>query len=214
MHQKERTDNPYLIHDDVIKWKHFPRYWPFVRWIDWSPVNFPHKGQWRGALMFSLICAWMNAWVNNRVAGDLRRLRAHYEVIVMNKHDIICFSTMTSQWPPWRLKSPASRLFTQLFIRAHIKENIKAPRHWPLCGEFIVDRWSPAQMASNAENVSIWWRHHVTALESLVLPIVVTTVKQKKVQCARFQFWLGSELLDDVDCPSPTTERRADWTRS
>ena len=42
-------------HDDVIKWKHFPRYWPFVREIHRSPVNFPHKGQWRGALMFTLI---------------------------------------------------------------------------------------------------------------------------------------------------------------
>ena len=47
-------------HDDVIKWKHFPRYWPFVRGIHRSPVNSPHKGQWRGALMFSLICAWIN----------------------------------------------------------------------------------------------------------------------------------------------------------
>ena len=57
-------------HDDVIKWKHFPRYWPFVRGIHRSPVNSPHKGQWRGALMFSLICVWMNGWVNNREAGD------------------------------------------------------------------------------------------------------------------------------------------------
>ena len=45
------------IHDDVIKWKHFPRYWPCVRGIHRSPVNSPHKGQWRGALVFSLICA-------------------------------------------------------------------------------------------------------------------------------------------------------------
>ena len=72
------------IHDDVIKWKHFPRYWPFVREIHRSPVNFPHKGQWRGALMFTLICARMNGWVNNREAGDLRRYRVHYDVIVMS----------------------------------------------------------------------------------------------------------------------------------
>ena len=39
---------------------------------------------WRGVLMFSLICAWINSWVNNREAGDLRRHRAHYDVIVMN----------------------------------------------------------------------------------------------------------------------------------
>ena len=73
----------FYIHDDVIKWKHFPRYWPFVRGIHRSPVNYQHKGQWRGALMFSLICVWINDWVNNREAGDLRRYRAHYDVIVM-----------------------------------------------------------------------------------------------------------------------------------
>ena len=72
-----------VMHDDVIKWKHFPRNWPFVREIHRSPVNFPHKGQWRGALMFSLIYAWMNDWVNNREAGDLRRQHGHYDVIVM-----------------------------------------------------------------------------------------------------------------------------------
>ena len=70
-------------HDDVIKWKHFPRRWPFVRGIHRSPVNSPHKGQWRGALRFSSICAWINNWVNNREAGDLRRHRAHNDVIVM-----------------------------------------------------------------------------------------------------------------------------------
>ena len=50
-----------------------------------GPVNSPHKGQWRGALMFSLICAWINDWVNNREAGDFRRHRGHYDVIVMNE---------------------------------------------------------------------------------------------------------------------------------
>ena len=56
-------------HDEVIKWKHFPRNWPFVRGIHWSPVNSPYKGQWRGALMFSLINVWINGRVNNRKAG-------------------------------------------------------------------------------------------------------------------------------------------------
>ena len=70
-------------HDDVIKWKHFPRYWPFVRGIHRSPVNSPHKGQWRGALMFSLICIRINDWVNNGEAGDLRRHLVHYDVTVM-----------------------------------------------------------------------------------------------------------------------------------
>ena len=70
-------------HDDVIKWKYFPRYWPFVRGIHRSPVNSSHKGQWHGASMFYLIYAWTNSWTNHRNADDLRHHRAHYDVIVM-----------------------------------------------------------------------------------------------------------------------------------
>ena len=70
-------------HDDVIKWCHLPRYWPFVRGIHRWPGNSPHKGQWRWALMFSLICAWPNSWGNYRDAGSLRRHCAHYDATVM-----------------------------------------------------------------------------------------------------------------------------------
>ena len=71
------------LHDDVIKWKHFPCYWPFVRGIEQSPVNSPHKGKWRGALTFSFICASINGWVYNREAGDLKCHLTHNDVIVM-----------------------------------------------------------------------------------------------------------------------------------
>ena len=70
-------------HDDVIKWKHFPRNWPFVRGIHrsrWIPRT---KASDAELLMFSLICVWINDWVNNREAGDVRRYRGHYDVIVM-----------------------------------------------------------------------------------------------------------------------------------
>ena len=46
-------------------------------------MNSPHKGQWRGALIFSLIYDWINGWVNKREAGDLRHHRAHYAATVM-----------------------------------------------------------------------------------------------------------------------------------
>ena len=68
-----------LVHGDVIKWKHLPRHWPFVRGIHRSPVNSPHKGQWRGALMFSWMWAETNGSANSRYAGDLRRHGAHYD---------------------------------------------------------------------------------------------------------------------------------------
>ena len=90
-------------HDDVIKWKHFPLYWLSVRGIHRSPVNSPHKGQWRGALMISLICARINGWVNNREPGDLRRHHLHYDVIVMGEH---CFIS-------WR---PHDEYFNDTFV--------------------------------------------------------------------------------------------------
>ena len=74
------------IHDDVIKWRHSPCYWSFVWGIQRSPVDSPHKGQWRWALMF-FICSWINSWVNNREAGNLRCHRGHYDVIVMHSNN-------------------------------------------------------------------------------------------------------------------------------
>ena len=88
-------------HDDVIKWKHFPRYWPFVRGIHRSPVNSPHKSQWRGALMFSLIWVWINGWINTREAGDLRRYRVHCDVAVMfeaGRCPYDCNVSLTFRW--------------------------------------------------------------------------------------------------------------------
>ena len=79
------------MHDDVIKWKYFPRYWPFVRGIHWQPMNSPHKGQWRGALMYFLSCACVNGWMNNGEAGGLRRHRIHYDVTVMMRALWVCY---------------------------------------------------------------------------------------------------------------------------
>ena len=65
-----KTGLSVVSHNDVIKWRHLPRYWPFVRRIHRSSLNFPHKGQWRGASMFSLIRPWINSWVKNHTTGD------------------------------------------------------------------------------------------------------------------------------------------------
>ena len=87
----------------------FPRFWLFLWGIHRSPVKSPHKGRWRGALMFYLICAWTSCWVHNRDAGDLRRHRAHYDITVMRVwHDThIIITTLTQDiW--------GSKLVTQL----------------------------------------------------------------------------------------------------
>ena len=79
------TTSHWAKHDDVIKWKYFRVTGPLCRGIHRSPVNSPHKGQWRGAMLFSLISAWINAWVNNHKA--LRCQSTHYDIIAMEPHD-------------------------------------------------------------------------------------------------------------------------------
>ena len=94
--------NKCIPHDDVIKWKPFPRNWSFVRGIHRSPVNSPHKGQWRGALIFSLI----SAWVNNREAGDLRR---HSAPIMMSL-----------QWSKTNLFDMSGSVSCQPWLNSHL----------------------------------------------------------------------------------------------
>ena len=84
------------MYDDVIKWEHFPRYWPFERGIHRSSVNSPHECQLRGTLIFSLICAWINGRVNNTEAGDLRRRRALYDVTLMVVMYLPTFASVVS----------------------------------------------------------------------------------------------------------------------
>ena len=75
---------------------------------------------------------------------------------------VVLTITATSLWAQWHLISLASQLFAWPFVAAEIKENIEAPRHWPLWGESNGHRWIPLKRASNVENVSIWWRHYET----------------------------------------------------
>ena len=80
-----------------------------------SPVNSPYKGQWRGTLMFCLTCAWINGWVNNREAGDLRRHRAHYDVTVMSigsceaKFSHISIKIQTFSFRTMHMKIPSAK---------------------------------------------------------------------------------------------------------
>ena len=87
-----------LMHEEVIKWKHFQCYWPFVQGIQRSPLKSLHKGQWYWALVFSLICTWINDWVNNREFGDLRHHWAHYDVTVMELMEAIKHIVSHGQW--------------------------------------------------------------------------------------------------------------------
>ena len=84
-----------MNHDDVIKWKQYPRYWPFVREFTghrWIPRTKPSDAElW----CFLWSAPWMNGWVNTREAGDLRRHRAHYDVIFNRDKIVISFFILT-----------------------------------------------------------------------------------------------------------------------
>ena len=88
------------MHDDVIKWKQFPRYWLLVRGIHRSPVNSPHKGQWRGALVFSLICARKNGWANNKtpvIWDSIAFIMTSLQWQLISENCIICINAWLMQ---------------------------------------------------------------------------------------------------------------------
>ena len=105
--------------------------------IDQLPVNYPHKGQWRGALIFSLISAWTNGWVNKRDVGDLRRHRAHCDVTVMKIIDEIpSKSRNTRGWRNWqqRLTTMAWRGSQNIL---HYVQHIETETKWLLFSDSV-----------------------------------------------------------------------------
>ena len=173
-------------HDDVIKCNLFPRYWPFVKGIHRSPVDSPHKDQWRGALMLFLICPWTNGWANYRDAVDLRRHRAHYDLTVMRTSTIRCIcwpsnrNILVISHEPFRAKFifmkhtniyiypiiylPAVTLLKQLnFFLVDVAIMMTSSNGnilrvtGPLYGEFIGHRWNPLTKASDAERWYFLW---------------------------------------------------------
>ena len=149
----------------LSKWRHFPRYWSFVRRIYRSPVNSPHKGQWRWALVFSLICAWINGCVNNREAGDLRHHRAHYFVTVMISA-ILCCSPNTASQPHMNVKaSDLTAIFARLM--SFVPQLVYATN----ISEFIISgvykRNSPAKQLPNHKGLGTPGKRHSVSMPFL-----------------------------------------------
>ena len=91
LHQMETCSASLAFVRGIYRW---------LQGIHRSPVNSPQTDQWCGALMFSLICARTNGWVNKQDAGDLRGHHAHYDVIVMWCRIVILWSGQ-----PWDLSA-------------------------------------------------------------------------------------------------------------
>ena len=128
------------IHDDVIKWKIFPRYWLIVRGIHRSPVSSPHKASDAELWWFFFICASINGWVNNREAGNLKLHRTHYDVIAMKRlgssvrvNDPVLSDTDANlklfNWlfPEWRGRNFTSAFFELMSLAHPVKSSIVLP---------------------------------------------------------------------------------------
>ena len=110
-----------------------------------------------------LNCADRSTDPNNKIIADpnsgLQRVNYKgynsFGVVHCNNIDVI-MTTMASQI------TSLTVVYSTVYSDADKKKPIKAPRHWPLCGEFTGTGEFPAQRGSYAQNVSIWRRHHVT----------------------------------------------------
>ena len=102
--------------------------------------------------------------------------------------------TLTWEWAQKRLKSPASRLFTQPFIQTQIKENIKAPHHWPLCGEFIGDRWIPR---TNGQWRGKWFHLVTSSWKDVIFCHIIIHLLPKT--CVTFAFPDTVQILQLYD---------------
>ena len=135
------------MNDGVIKWKLFPQHWSFVMGICCSLTHSSPKRPVIRNFGVYLLLAWISklrcfvrwfvsVWLASSVSHNNDAMFLHTQSKTEKPSHGIKTITLTSKWARLRLKSPASWLFAQPFIQAQIKENIKAPCHWPLCGEF------------------------------------------------------------------------------
>ena len=111
-----------------------------------SPVNSSHKGQWRGALLFSLICAWTNGWANHRDAGDLRRYRDHHDVTVKNR----------------------PKQTTAYFVQVNTKANFKTPHYWSFARG--IRRW-PVRSSHRGSITREAFPCHDVTIREIVMPL-------------------------------------------
>ena len=114
--------SPISLHE----WKHFPRYWPFVRVIHRSPVNSPHKASDAELWCFLWSAPWINGWGNDHEARDSRRHPCHYDVTVMNALPIkigIRWKyrfTLTSIPTKWSLRAVCCRGVCKHSLRSNV----------------------------------------------------------------------------------------------
>ena len=127
-----------------------------MRGIHRSPVDYPHKGQWHGALSCILTCAWTNGSANNRDAGDLRRsLWRHCDGIMYEKSNPIS-NNARSMWHTEHKSSSIWQLCCDWWHR-------KLPQRQLTVPPVTTKLWNWRYFVPNTcekKNVPISWRYH------------------------------------------------------
>ena len=149
-----------------------------VHVLNFIAITSAKLGREQNEISIKLELRWKSRSWNEPQALNWKVTPKHLAVYIV-------ITTMTSYWTRWRLKSPASPLFDQLF-RRRSKKTSKLRVTGLYGGNSAVIGEFPAQMASNAENASIWWRHHVTfeGYECVITGrIVISWKKNERTNC-------------------------------
>ena len=163
------------FYDDIIKWKHFPHYWPFVRGIHRSPVDSTHKDQWCRALML-FICAWTNGWANNRDTSDLRCLFTHYDLTVIclpfRWNDVTFGGRADSRFAPSQWETSLQSNAASHWPGANLELALQYHSCWcssgPLCHQVIssqgtdyIDKQVLVSTRTDFNYNCAWWHHQM-----------------------------------------------------
>ena len=194
-----------ITYHDVIKWKHIPRYWFFVRGINRSPISSHHKGQWPGALMFSFIFFWMNDWVNNRETGDLGCHRAHFDVTVMSLRQqsfpmkaMLLSIVITAKMPhlsftvsPWITTLGRIKLITLIFDEPILP-------NWASWGNVSLPHLSmPGHSSKNIISFSLFtqvWIYSITVDYVIINNSVIWSGLRNRLGCCWTRYYKISDI--------------------
>ena len=163
-----------------------------------SPVTSQHKGQRRGALMFSSICAWINGWVNNCESGDLRRHRHHFDVTLMFRY-IFCKHNFID----FVLTPTDSYLYSwQTYMVCEVAKHRRLKPALRPCSCFLVCSCD----SSKAQTEQLWYMYvkfHFLRTVSTILPLTIFATQLIQP--------LSVWSINFIKCRSSIISNPADW---
>ena len=147
-------------HDDVIKWKHFPRYWPFVRGIPRSPVNSPHTQ---------------------------RPVTRSFEVFI--DMDLRLNKRLSKQWWCWWFETPSRSLWRHCNGSQNIVNIFIYPVAFRLTAANTQDQIGPPHSARGDTPIHIYVRHTLS-MRIIVYNVLIHTVAGKILLSFHLHFYI------------------------